>query len=145
MNADRRAAKKAINDRWRSKPGIPERLCAYMRKHREEYPHLAILARAKRNAKVRGIPFSLVASDIPSIPECCPVFPWIRLVYAVGHSKKGGRPPYNAPSLDRIDNLQGYVKGNVRIISFRANELKRDATDREIAALGEDVRRRTLV
>lgn len=33
-----------------------------------------------------------------------------------------------SPSLDRIDNRLGYVKGNVIVVSHRANAIKRDAT-----------------
>ena len=32
------------------------------------------------------------------------------------------------PSLDRFVPNLGYVKGNIRVISFRANRLKSDAT-----------------
>ena len=34
----------------------------------------------------------------------------------------------NSPSFDRIDNTKGYVKGNVIIISWRANRLKNNGT-----------------
>jgi len=37
-----------------------------------------------------------------------------------------------APSIDRVDNSKGYVPGNVRIISWRANRLKNDATVEEM-------------
>ncbi len=32
------------------------------------------------------------------------------------------------PTLDRIIPSRGYVRGNIAVISFRANFLKRDAT-----------------
>lgn len=32
----------------------------------------------------------------------------------------------NSPSLDKIIPALGYVKGNIRVISFKANTLKRD-------------------
>src|SRR6266481_1415047 len=36
------------------------------------------------------------------------------------------------PSLDRIDPSKGYIKGNIAVISFRANRLKGNATLDEI-------------
>ena len=38
----------------------------------------------------------------------------------------------DSPTIDRIDNTRGYVKGNISIISFRANKLKGDATIQEM-------------
>jgi hypothetical protein len=78
-----------------------------------------------------------MSADIPNIPEFCPVFPWIRLEFRVGAERQD-----NSPSLDRIDNTKGYVKGNVRIVSWRANRLKGNATDEELAALGLDATKR---
>jgi hypothetical protein len=41
----------------------------------------------------------------------------------------------NTPSLDRRDNAKGYVSGNVFVISWRANQIKRDATPEELRKL----------
>lgn len=41
----------------------------------------------------------------------------------------------DSPSIDRFDNALGYVKGNIRVISTRANLLKRDATVDEVRRL----------
>lgn len=43
--------------------------------------------------------------------------------------------PNNSPSLDRMIPALGYVASNVRVISYRANAIKRDATLDELRAL----------
>lgn len=47
-----------------------------------------------------------------------------------------------SPSLDRIDSSKGYVKGNVRVISARANMLKNNATVEELTLVLKDLKRR---
>jgi hypothetical protein len=39
------------------------------------------------------------------------------------------------PTLDRINNDEGYIRGNVAIISFRANRIKSDASADELQAI----------
>jgi hypothetical protein len=39
--------------------------------------------------------------------------------------------------LDRVDNTKGYVKGNVIVVSRRANVLKKDATLNELRQLAD--------
>jgi hypothetical protein len=41
----------------------------------------------------------------------------------------------SSPSVDKFDNDRGYVKGNVNVISNRANVLKNDATVAEMRAV----------
>jgi hypothetical protein len=66
------------------------------------------------------LPFNIDISDVV-IPEFCPI-----LGMRITSGEKGF---HNAsPSLDKRDPIKGYVKGNVAVISFRANLLKRDGT-----------------
>lgn len=74
-----------------------------------------------------GLPFDLTEEDI-EIPLRCPV---LGLPLAISD----GRPSANSPSLDRIYPERGYVRGNVLVVSMRANELKRDATIQELMLL----------
>lgn len=93
-----------------------------------------MLSRARQRAKKKGIPFDLDIDDI-FIPENCPILGIpLRL-------NKGGRSGYfdDSPSLDRINPTYGYTKGNVRVISSRANRLKSDATIAEIEAVLNDL------
>lgn len=92
-----------------------------------------MLSGAKRRAKVKGFDFNLTLEDIPTIPKFCPVL-GIELKVNI----KAG-PVDSSPSLDRIDNSRGYVKGNVRVISNRANTLKRDATVEELSLVLQDL------
>jgi len=106
---------------------------AYAKKRRTLNPKLFIMCRVRGSAKLRGIECSITERDLPEIPEYCPVLPWIKLVYAVGKGVSDG-----SVALDRIDSSVGYVKGNIRFISHRANTLKSDATDQELIMLGKD-------
>jgi len=41
----------------------------------------------------------------------------------------------NSPSLDKLIPELGYVKGNITVMSVRANRIKNDATRQEIELL----------
>ena len=41
----------------------------------------------------------------------------------------------HTPTIDRIDNNKGYIPGNVAVISWRANALKKDASTEEVEKL----------
>ena len=51
--------------------------------------------------------------------------------------KNSGNSKSNSPTLDRIDNNKGYVKGNVKVISHRANSLKSSGTILEFTKIIE--------
>lgn len=95
--------------------------------YRLRYPERRILQGARRRAEKYGLPFDLTEEDI-EIPDVCPAL-GIPLIQATG------RATDNSPSLDRIEPEKGYIKTNVRVISNRANVLKRDATWAELKKL----------
>lgn len=97
---------------------------------RYKNPEKYLLQTAKSRAKSKGLEFNIDLDDI-KIPEVCPVF---KTPFTL-EIKKGQNP--RAPSLDRIDSSKGYVKGNVQIISWRANDLKSDGTPEEFKMLSE--------
>lgn len=81
----------------------------------------------KSRCKKIGREFSIELEDI-IIPEKCPVFGF--------DLKREDRQTWMcAPSVDRIDNSKGYIKGNVTVVSRRANILKKDATLEELEQL----------
>ena len=81
--------------------------------------------RAKKRSEKKKIDFSIDLSDI-KIPEFCPVFGFKFEI------SEGKGPSDKSPSLDRIDSNKGYVKGNVQVISFKANRIKTDCDSKDI-------------
>lgn len=81
----------------------------------------------KSRCKRLGREFSIEIEDI-IIPEKCPVFGF--------DLKREDRQTWMcAPSVDRIDSSKGYIKGNITVVSRRANILKKDATIEELEQL----------
>lgn len=87
-----------------------------------------MLSSAKQRALAKGLMFDIHYDDI-QIPNLCPVLK-IPLIPSVD-----GQYSDNSPSLDRKIPYLGYTKGNVQVISMRANRLKSDANSAEIAAV----------
>lgn len=95
------------------------------------------LSNCKKRAREINKEFALTKDDfLGPLPTHCEDL-GIRLVYG----NKGKSSP-NSASIDRIDSSSGYVSGNIRIISFRANILKSDARDEELIRIGRSAARR---
>lgn len=94
----------------------------YKEVRRKKADNNRILAKLKSKSKRFGYEFNLDLSDIV-IPEYCPVL-GIKLSFDNENDAK--------PSIDRIDNTKGYVKGNIIVVSGRANRIKSDATLQEL-------------
>jgi hypothetical protein len=91
----------------------------------------SMVRKARQRAKDKNLPFNIDHDYIRSIaPSHCPVF-GIALEWSSYRENGNGALP-NSPSLDRIDPSKGYVKGNVWIISHRANTIKNDASHDEL-------------
>jgi hypothetical protein len=102
---------------------------ARSRMYKERCPARVLLNSAKRRAKDKGFKFNIEVSDI-NIPTVCPILN-IPILKVYTEGKKAGPTP-NSPSLDRIDNTKGYVKGNVQVISHQANTMKANASPEEL-------------
>jgi hypothetical protein len=87
---------------------------------------------ARRRAASLKIPFALVREDLTPLPTVCPVL-GIKLDY--GKKSHAGDTRDEAPSLDRVIDDRGYVSGNVRVISYRANRIKNNGTLEEHRAI----------
>lgn len=91
-------------------------------------PKLArLLTDAKYRAKRKGTEFTLRVDDL-RVPQNCPAL-------GIPLRWDNGAPLDEKPSLDRKDSSKGYTKKNTRIISFRANYLKGNATVKELTGI----------
>lgn len=93
-----------------------------------------LLKGARTRARRLGLEFSISYSDIP-IPEFCPAL-GVRLQFNKAKMK------FDSATIDRIDSSRGYVKGNVQVISLKANTIKSNASYEEILAVGNFLKER---
>lgn len=117
------------NQRWKRRH--PEQTKQSDKERRQRYvlknPLRALLKNVKSRAKKKGLVFSITSSDFPNgVPKICPVLG----LEMHRNSKKGWHD--KSPTVDRIDSSKGYIPGNVRIISWRANDVKGNATITEL-------------
>lgn len=95
-----------------------------IRRFKNSHPGVFMYYNAKRRAKTKGYEFNIELIDI-IIPKYCPYLN-IPLIYGV----KGDYE--NTPSLDRLDNSKGYVKGNILVVSKKGNSMKNSASFEEL-------------
>lgn len=84
---------------------------------------------AKSRAIKSNIKFDIELDDI-EIPEKCPI-----LDIPLFKSKNKSYAEDNSPSLDKVNPSLGYVRGNVRVISFKANRMKQNNTKEDFEKL----------
>ena len=106
---DNREKHLIIRGRWNSKQGM--------------------LQKARARAKKQNCPFDISIEDIV-IPTHCPIF-------GIELNRSQGVADSNSPSLDKIIPSLGYVKGNIQVISHKANRLKSNASLEELYMLGK--------
>lgn len=97
------------------------------RQYSYQTPEYKLFYNAKWRAQKNNFPFNIEETDI-HIPELCP---------ALGIPLDSELGQMNAPSLDRIEPDKGYTKGNIAVISYKANMIKSNATFEEIKAVAD--------
>lgn len=104
--------------------------CKECTKHikKEKGINLAII---KSRAKRKNIEFNIIQEDL-FLPEYCPI-----LNIKINYDARLGSN--NSPSVDRIDNSKGYIKGNVIVISRLANAMKNAATFDELKLFSKNI------
>jgi hypothetical protein len=101
------------------------------RQNPDTWPRIA-LNQIRTRALKKGLAFDLTPEDI-SAPVHCPVL-GIKLEYGAKLAN------FSSPTLDRLRPALGYVKGNVNVISHRANTIKSNATSVEVQAVADWMR-----
>lgn len=110
--------------RMKTDPEYRENQLKQKRKSFKKNIEQTILARTRYRAQLKGYDFNLAKEDI-IIPEYCPIL-GVKIII-------GDKTNYEySPSIDRIDNSKGYIKGNIQIISKKANSMKNSATFEEL-------------
>lgn len=94
-------------------------------------PRKRMLSHAKQRSRLKGFEFNLELEDI-IIPPVCPL-----LLIPFEYGEKG---KYSLVStLDRIDSTKGYIKGNIWVISMKANSMKNSATREELLTFAQNI------
>jgi hypothetical protein len=88
---------------------------------------------AKERARIYELAFTITIDDIV-IPKRCPI---LGIPLIVNENKAG----LNSPALDKIIPELGYIKGNIQVISHKANNIKNRATLEELVLLGKWAKR----
>ena len=99
---------------------------------RFKYPVKNMYSAVKSSAKKRGLEFNLDISDI-KIPKKCPYLN-INLAFSVGYGITDA-----APTIDRIDNSKGYIKGNIQVISYKANRAKSNLNQMDLITFAQNI------
>ena len=115
---------------------FPDKREQYLQEKREDFLKnykKQILHRTKLRALDKHLEFNLEESDI-IIPKMCPI---LEVPLKIGTK---GEYEYS-PSIDRIDNSKGYIRGNIQVISKKANSMKNSATRKELETFCKNILR----
>jgi len=90
-----------------------------------------MIRNSKHSAKRRNLKFNIEYTDI-ILPKKCP------LLEKPLNYKGNFQDPYY-PTLDRIDNTKGYIKGNIMVLSRLANSMKNSACLNELELFSKNI------
>ena len=137
-NREREKGRRAIYEaqkRYYSKN--PEKMTEKSKRQWEKVKNqipLKLLYSCRVRASQKSLPFNLSVEDV-IVPEICPVL-GIPLVIGKNQTHCG------SPTIDRVVPSKGYVRGNICVISHRANTIKNDATLQELEKVLKYVKKR---
>lgn len=121
-----------ILDRTKYKLAMGVRVKRAQRITPEQKQVTKLVKHAAERARKNGVPFDLSVRDL-NIPDKCPY-----LGITLNKVNTKSYCPNNC-SLDRIIPENGYVKGNVQVISFLANSMKNEASIDQLIVFAENI------
>lgn len=89
----------------------------------------SLLREARKRAKEKNLEFDLRLADLPPFDKCP--------VLGLELKRHKNNLDHGSPSLDRIDSAKGYIKGNVRVVSWKINQLKSNLTLEQVKRLAD--------
>lgn len=116
----------------------------HCRAHRERYKDdlhfrmARLLSSAKARASKSGVEVTITLDELIALYPKDGLCPVLKTPMQFNSAGKGRRD--DSPSLDRTEPRGGYVIGNVRVISWRANRLKSNAEAFELEAIAAYMR-----
>jgi hypothetical protein len=118
--------------RWNASAAGKAARREWMRTHPKLTWAINAANRAKQRSKEKNLPCDVTSKYLLAlISTHCPVFGTEFVFRGLGVTCP------ESPSLDRLDSSKGYVKGNVVVISSKANAIKNAYGSKDIAAVAE--------
>lgn len=105
----------------------------YSREYMRDKPAKRMYCSAKQRARRQNIPFDIEESDI-QIPTHCPY-----LGLELKPFSMLGEPRDSVMSLDKLNPEAGYVKGNIEVISWLANNMKNSASPEQLVMFAKTI------
>ena len=127
--------RKEYRKEYRSRPEVKERNKKYNKNKNASVP--GRLHDAKSRSRIKNLEFNITLEYLESI------YPDDSLCPLLNIPLDWDSPPKHpsTPSIDRIDSSKGYIKGNVQWVSWRANQLMRDATPDELLMVAQNYKK----
>lgn len=105
-----------------------DKVLEYNRKVKYTQGHKKLWSAAQKRAKDAGIQFTLERQDVKALCDItltCPIL-------GIPIRPSDGAINDGSPTLDRMDNSEGYTPDNVWLISYKANRMKSNASLAEL-------------
>lgn len=133
----RREYKRNYARKWLSKPENRQKTREFSKrawiKRATLYPEKRLFKALQSRCVKLGWVYDIEAEDLLPLPKTCPYL-GLELDYRVGNGRS-----LNSPSVDRIDNTKGYIKGNIEIVSSMANTMKSCASKEQLQQFAQSV------